>query len=207
MEKRSASCSAEVFRLVFHPGNHAVFLKQAKKTEGGGWAPIPEVSQATDACPELAAPESGAGIVNTGGQDIRHVELGLEPGEFLSFLLENWVCLGFSPEQCVAAVHTVTVSNTRFHDRFISDRAAGWGIVVPILVPIPSFCFNYVTSVCLLISGQLVQNENFCPDPLFEIWPTTDLRAIHLASGYQGAVLLFDYNLITNRFEFLRKPP
>jgi len=133
----------KVFLFVFHPGNHAVFLKQSQEPEGCRRAPVPQSCQAADAHPELPAVESGVRIIDASRQNVRQMEPRFEARELFPGLPEQGIRPGFSPEQCVSSVHPVTASNARFHDRFISDRAAGWGIVVPILVPIPKSFWGF----------------------------------------------------------------
>jgi hypothetical protein len=96
-----------VFRKVFHPGNHAVFLKQTQETKDGSWAPIPKVGQSSDTRAELAAPKSCTRIVNADCQGVRQIEPGLQPGESPSFFPEDRIRPGLSPEKRIASIHSV----------------------------------------------------------------------------------------------------
>jgi hypothetical protein len=98
-----------VFRWVFHPGNHVIFLEEAKKTKDGSRAPIPYTGKVSDTCTEFAAPESGGRIVDTSCQDIRQIEPSIKSGESLPFFLENRVRPGLPPEEGVAAIHSASL--------------------------------------------------------------------------------------------------
>ncbi len=99
-----------VFRLVFQAGNHLIFLKEAEEAEYGSRAPIPELGHPPNTRTELAPPESCVGIVDAGCQNVRQIKPCLEAGESFLLFLKQRIRPGFSPEECVTAIHFFTIS-------------------------------------------------------------------------------------------------
>jgi hypothetical protein len=78
----------KVFRLVYHPGNHAVFLKQSQEPEGRRRAPVPQSCQASDAHPELPTVESRIRIIDSSRQNVSQMEPRFEARELFPGLDE-----------------------------------------------------------------------------------------------------------------------
>jgi hypothetical protein len=68
-------------------------------------APVEAPGEVADAHDEFTALQTGSFIIHAGCQDIRQIEPGFETGETLSLFREERIRPGFSPKECVTAVH------------------------------------------------------------------------------------------------------